>query len=428
MKSNAIQIKSSKHSVLSASASHRWLQCPGSIKLVSSIKRKDFDSVWSVEGTVAHYVHEYALENGVTAEALKGQAFIAGEREWVVDEGMCEAVQSSIDYINDTELDAELDGIDTVITTEQYSSLGFMKVKGMDGGKCDVSIMFYDADLDLQKIEIIDYKHGMGHTVSANNNSQLMMYALGILRKEDPLSLLDIEIKMTIIQPRAHHEEGPIRSFTMRSKELTAWGEKTLRPGGLTALKKNAPLSPSKAACKFCPAAGTCPALMQRTKETLKSNLEIGLPDVQALTANEKKRVIDNASLIRNFMAAVEREVKNEIADGSKEYEGTHKLVHANTRRKFTKDAFVRSSPIFDHLTLEDTHETKPRPLREVEKLLLASAGKETCKSVMDSISMKDEGRLIVVSDNDKREKVGCSNSEAAKEFSSVDVDNSTPF
>ena len=53
----------------------------------------------------------------------------------------------------------------------------------------------------IKTLHIIDFKYGRGVLVEAENNPQMMLYALGALHVYD--SLYDItEVAMTVYQPR----------------------------------------------------------------------------------------------------------------------------------------------------------------------------------------------------------------------------------
>lgn len=55
------------HAVLSASASHRWLNCPPSVRLTESIP--DNGSIYAAEGSEAHELCEYKLRQLLGMEA-----------------------------------------------------------------------------------------------------------------------------------------------------------------------------------------------------------------------------------------------------------------------------------------------------------------------------------------------------------------------
>lgn len=66
-------------------------------------------------------------------------------------------------------------------------------------------------------LTVIDFKYGKGVAVSADHNSQMMLYALGALQLFD--ALYDIaEIRMVIFQPRIQSvSECVIGSFRFAS-------------------------------------------------------------------------------------------------------------------------------------------------------------------------------------------------------------------
>jgi len=56
-----------KHALLSASASHRWLNCPPSARLCASYE--DTESDYAAEGTEAHALCEYKLKTALGMQA-----------------------------------------------------------------------------------------------------------------------------------------------------------------------------------------------------------------------------------------------------------------------------------------------------------------------------------------------------------------------
>jgi len=88
-----------KHSIISASGSNRWLECPGSIDLSRGIP--DTSSEAADEGTAAHTLAERCLLQNKNAAEFRGQTITVKDsgRAFIVDEEMAEAVQLYIDTI-----------------------------------------------------------------------------------------------------------------------------------------------------------------------------------------------------------------------------------------------------------------------------------------------------------------------------------------
>src|SRR5699024_4348853 len=69
-------------------------------------------------------------------------------------------------------------------------------------------------------LHIIDFKYGLGILVDAENNPQMMCYALGALEIYD--GIYDIEsVRMTIFQPRREN----ISTYEMDKESLLHWAE-----------------------------------------------------------------------------------------------------------------------------------------------------------------------------------------------------------
>lgn len=103
-------------------------------------------------------------------------------------------------------------------------------------------------------LHIEDFKFGYG-LVEVKDNWQLISYAIGeVIRLQKAFPT----IVLTIRQPRAHHEDGPVRSWEISYEQLLSFKEQIeehaikIRDGVNT-------LSTSKA-CKYCPNAAFCPA------------------------------------------------------------------------------------------------------------------------------------------------------------------------
>jgi len=217
------------HAKLSASSSHRWILCPGSIRLSEGIEQQT--SKYAEEGTKAHDIAAFLLENKSIEEEI--------------DEKMLKHILEYVDYVNSIPYDIRL--------IEHKFDISHI-YPGMFGTS-DCTI-YQEKEKHLH---VIDLKFGKGLFVHADNNPQLLYYALGAFEEiKKPID----KVSMTIVQPRFNSEEK-IRTHTICSVELFDWSVDLVVSAKLTE-SKDSPLVKGKH-CIFCPAKIICPEI-KKTK------------------------------------------------------------------------------------------------------------------------------------------------------------------
>lgn len=403
----AMVIEEKFHARLSPSASKRWMTCPGSVKFIDTLNIKEVPSKYAAEGTVAHEVHEKALLAGKDAKDYIGLEMTVDGFKFTVNDNMADAVQDSLDYIRERIAEHEDWGYTVELRVEVRASLTYLNIPGLDGGTSDVVLLVWDGDT-LVEIEVVDYKHGQGVAVEAHHNTQALCYALGSVQPVVQATDDDTNIRVTISQPRAMHREGPIRTWEITCEELFTWQNRDLIPAANATLEPDAPLVPSDEGCRFCKAAGQCPALYKKSQEIAIADFaEDKLPDPKTMTADQKKVVLDHAEMLRSFIVAVENQVKLEMDHGSKEYDDSYKLVHKTVHRKLTEDGMDEYlSPLLDYLEPGELYEQKLRPLGDIEKALKKHMKAKEAKEVMNTITWKPEPGVVVAPLNDRRKPV----------------------
>lgn len=401
------------HARLSASGSKRWMTCPGSVAYSEALGITDSPSKFAAEGTVAHEVHEKCMKSGLNAEDYKGKKFKADGFEFVVNQEMVTHVQTSIDYYRDRIEELELEGYEVTLIVEKFVKLDKFKIKGLDGGTSDVILVWSKGDV-VQGIEIGDLKYGAGVAVEADDNSQMMIYGTATLVELDLFGQeLPDGVFMTITQPRAFHEKGPIRTAHISGKKLCMWAEGELKPKAKRASESDGSeedLEASQDGCRFCPASGECPKLLQKTQELTQTDfadVEPQLPDVEKLTAEQKAQVVKHANMLRAFIVAVEKSMTEEMNAGSTDFNDHFKLVRKTTRRKFIDGIDDPDfSPLFDHLSDNQVYENKLKSLTQIEKILKQEHGKDIAAEIMSELTTKPVGDLVVAPITDKRRAV----------------------
>ena len=197
------------HATWSASAAKRNIACAGALALTKDLPNTTSEPAdW---GTCAHEIAEACLRDGTDAERFIGQTLKGKKYEFEVDEEMAETAQEFIDYVR-----ARFE-IDDDIWIEQKFSFVDLKPPFDAGGTGD-AVIYKPA---LRELEVVDLKGGRGVVVEAKGNPQLRSYGLGALLANPGLDVQTV--KVTIVQPRAPHKDGRIRSEAFPVSDLLDW-------------------------------------------------------------------------------------------------------------------------------------------------------------------------------------------------------------
>lgn len=261
------------HSHIGASSAARWLACPGSVKLYNQLTERRATE-YAARGTLAHELCEKCLLSGVSPQRFLGEVHEVDGFCVEVTEDMVDSVSVYVDHIRD-----ELKEHGGKLVVEQSFDLSWV-YPGMYG-RNDASII---PDVMFGTLYVYDYKNGRV-PVPAENNPQLMYYALGALGQHNDLFVERVVI--TIVQPNAMDSSDVIKKWEISTKELYAWAGNVLRPGAVRTEDTDPDFSEGEH-CTFCEAAAFCPLKQQRVLAMLDTPAdaptnEIVLPPVQAI-------------------------------------------------------------------------------------------------------------------------------------------------
>jgi hypothetical protein len=180
------------------------------------------------------------------------------------------------------------------------------------GGTADAILV------DGNHLHVIDLKTGRV-AVDANENKQLLTYALGAMRQFKAPS--SIECTMHIFQPRVGHSK-----WTVSGLRLELHGRR-LQSAAELALTSDAPTNPSPDACRYCKAKTICPSMREKVQEVARNDF---LPDT-AITPE----MLDDAALMAAWADAVQSAAKEQLTSG-KSIQGWTMRIGRKT--KFWKD------------------------------------------------------------------------------------------
>ena len=365
------------HALLSCSGAHRWMNCPGSVKMSEGFPDKG--SIYADEGTLAHEAGECLIETGEIPQELidRIEKFYAEhlELEYSTQE-MLEDVRIYADFVNreytkEREVDPE-----PMLRTEMRVDLTRWIPDGF--GTSDIVIARWG------KLHIIDLKYGKGVKVSAVDNPQLRLYALGALAALDEEYRIN-DVQMTIYQPRT----GNISEDFITADDLYSWGSNVVGPAAKLTEDDDAPVVPGEW-CTFCPAKKVCKGRAEKymsvTKYMEKNTLSAGeiaeiLHQIDGLTAwvNDLKE------------GAIERIQSGDTLPG-------WKVVEGQSRRKYTvKDKDIIDTCISAGFPLEKVSSVKVKTITEMEKFM----GKDKFAEVLGALVDKPAGKPTLAKDDE---------------------------
>lgn len=361
------------HAKLSASGSHRWIYCPGSVRLEEGIK--DSSSFHAQEGTLAHELAEKCLTDNSPPEQHLGDIRYG----ITITEEMCEHVAGYVAYVKS-------------FSGEHFyeERVDFSKWVPEGFGTSDAIVI----DEVNSTCHVIDLKYGKGKEVEAENNTQAICYALGV--HSDHGWLYDIDkYVMHIYQPRISN----FSTWELSLDELMEWGE-FIRKQADRCLSDDAPFNPGEKQCQWCKAKASCPALYQFTQETISADFdkideELISPD--KVTNERLKTVLQSKKLIEGYLQAVEEHVKDKLKSGEP-FPG-YKLVAGRSMRKY-RDEEEAQIKLIDLLGDDAFEKTLLSPAK-AEKALGSKRKKE-----LNDIVIKPEGAPTLVPDSDKRKSI----------------------
>lgn len=238
------------HATFSPSSAHRWIECPGSVRLTAGMS--DDSSPAAAEGTFAHGVAAICLHRGYDAKRMLGYSDVLH----TVDDEMAKHVQTYLD-----------------IARELPARARFVERRVDLLGVCeDVwgTLDFGALSLNRKRLDVVDFKYGAGVYVPVQQNPQLMSYGLGALLSLPEAADVE-EVGIHVVQPR--HHKGGHETEEHSANALRAWGSTILSSAVARAKEPNAPLHAGEH-CKFCRARPFCPELKRASLERVQHLFE----------------------------------------------------------------------------------------------------------------------------------------------------------
>ena len=357
------------HAILSASSSHRWLNCPPSARLCETYEDKGSD--YAAEGIDAHSLCEYKLRIALGMEATDPTEHLT----WYNEE-MLDCANGYASYILELVEAAKETCADPVVLIEQRVDFSRWVEQGF--GTSD-AIIISDGTL-----HVVDYKHGLGVLVDADNNPQMMCYALGALELFDAIYDIDT-VAMTVYQPRRQN----VSTFEMSKDDLYRWAEEVLKPTAELAFSGDGNFLCGEW-CGFCKAKHECRARAEAN--LMLAQYDFKLPPL--LEDTEIEVILSRADQLVSWINDIKEYALQQAISG-KEWTG-FKLVEGRSNRRYTDEAAVTQAVTNAGF---DPYERKLLGITAMQKLL----GKSRFDELLSPYIEKPQGKPTLVPESDKR-------------------------
>lgn len=379
------------HALLSASSAHRWLNCPPSVRLTENMSEKT--SEYAEEGRLAHAIGELHLRKRFTT-SIGPKKFKTELKKLQEDPlykpEMDRHVETYVDYIDQV---ANAFPSLPYVAVEQRVDFSAIVPEGF--GTCDCLI------IGGSGMHVIDFKYGQGVEVSAEDNPQMLLYALGALDRY--CMLYDIQhVSMTIVQPRKDN----ITSFSKHADDLRLWGE---------SIKATAQLAAEGGGeyregdwCRFCKARAQC-SVRAQANTALE---DFGFLQPHLMAPEEIGDVITRGQRLAKWLSDVQDYALTACL-GGQDIPGW-KAVEGRSIRQFTDAEAAFNAAKLSGIEDAMLYERKPVTLATLEKVM----GKPTFAEVISPYVTVPPGKPALVPAADKRPPI--TRSTAQEDFKEV--------
>lgn len=378
-----------KHAKLSASGASRWLACTPSPVLEDGFG--DQSSDYAREGTLAHELADLNLNLhfGLISKRLYNKTLKEIKAHELYSQSMPAQVEKYTDYCIEQFSAAQATTKDAKAFVERRVDFSHVVPEGF--GTNDFSII---AD---GTVEVIDLKYGQGLKVDADNNPQLMLYAVGAIREMD--LFFDMKrVRLTIVQPRLNH----ISSWEITVEDLEAWSMETVKPKAERAFAGKGKLVAGDH-CKFCKVKPTCRAYEKLADKMTRKDFK----KPELMSTSEIVDTLSKMEMVSGWISSVreylyDKALKGETIPG-------FKLVAGRSNRKWIDPDKALTTLRKLGFTEDQIVNTKIKGFGDLEDLM----SQDTFRENLSKFIIKPEGKPTLVPESDKRPALGI---ESAKE------------
>ncbi|OCG24199.1 hypothetical protein A9G45_02580 [Gilliamella sp. HK2] len=393
-----------EHALISPSGAERWFNCPASLWL--SKDEPEQSSEYAKEGTTAHALAEYCFKFKKKANCLLGMKTVVNDI--YVDDEMAEAIQHYVDTVNGIKA-----SMSNVLAFDVEQKLDFSELLDLSTNINTVNTdyepekSFGTADVVLLgdgELQVHDLKYGKGVRVSAENNKQLLIYALAAYYYYS-LGCEISKVSVHIHQPRLNHYS----EFSLSPDELLEFGKQLKEKAGIAYnIYLNGPQSADdfcagESQCRFCKAAGKCDTLAQTVAKTIEADFEnleeLDIENVSKLENSVLATKFNAIDLIKSWIKAVETRVQAELQQGNSVpgfklvmgRQGNRAWANENDAENTLKSFRLKQDEMYTRKLISPTQALK----------VLKGSDKRIAK--LEELITRPDGKPTVVPESDKR-------------------------
>lgn len=381
-----------KHAYLSASSAERWINCPGSARLAALFPESRSSA--ADEGSLAHEIARILIEYNagdltkaeqkkqLEEQKAKVDAFYADHKDMTGSyDAMLRILEPYTTYVwAEFQAAKKADPAavlmcETRVTFDEYVPDGF--------GTSDVVI------IGDGKATVIDLKYGKGVPVSAVNNPQIRLYALGAVSEFELLYDFD-KVKVVIYQPRL----DSVTEQELTVEELKSWAGTTVKPAADEAATDDARIIPGPwCDDHFCPAQSKCKV---RAKWLLELE-RFAVKDPDLLTDDELGEILPRLQALGSFQRKVENYAIDALSKGIP-IKGW-KLIEGMSRRKYTDEDKVAAAVLEAGYAEAMIYERSLLGITKMTELL----GKKKFNEILGDLIEKPQGAPKLAPESDPK-------------------------
>ena len=371
---------SEKHALLGASVAARWLACTPSARLEEQFP--DSTSTYAEEGSLAHDIAELKLRKAfvdpIGPRKFNNQLKKLKAHELYQPE-MLKHTDTYLEYVQGL-----VHGFDSppYIAVEKRIDYGNFVPEGFGTADCII--------IGGSTVSVIDFKYGKGVPVAADNNPQMMLYALGAYSAYSFLYPIE-KVVMSIVQPRL----DSISEWEMPTDDLLYWATNTVMGAAEKAFKGEGDFI-AGGHCRFCRAKSLC-----RARSEFNTAIEESYPNKPPLITNDEVgQLLLKARDLAKWIKDLEDYALGECLAGN-DVPGW-KAVEGRSLRQFTDHDAAFKTLVESGIEETMLYERKPLTLAATEKLV----GKTKFKELVGNYINQPPGKPALVVESDKRETI----------------------